>query len=669
MSLLELSDQIAGRPDGYRSTWGIVSTTDPLTVALQGVGLPVPIDWQSEAAAPVDADDKVLVRRHGQGGWIYVDRIVPASDTAPGVGITSLQPYPTSPPPGAAGGETIPVDASGQFPRFARMNAPTNVRITDVAWNRFTVRYDYTRSTNPAAPTETGFQIDIIELSSGDVVTTEYATTAERNKIVGSLEGGKFYRARVRAITTQAQFGTYTRPQIDYLLSHYDQTIVNYYSQWAQSAQQQTDDPPVAAVAPPINLRWSGLIGTDNLLIHWDYQPLPGFATATGFQVKVCQNSLGSLNCRQNLVAPTARRSRISRLPENTRHWGFVRTVAGSRYSNWIPVGPPRATYPNYFPQIRNLQLRRLGTTDTIEWQAEVRNATELSTRERWQQQVTRSSVLTNVGPLLDNGIDPFHKIGGVTSDTRWYTVSGRDEIFFGVGVFTKQVIVKNTYGHARLSASLPTRALPGFLSLSLTQLGNRVHSAIIAAVTTVFPLGFIARAGASALRGLWRIGRILTSWRSIRFNTFSGVSRGQLFRAALKTAGSAAAKSTGAALTYGVADRVRAEIIGVRIEFGASYIGWETIDWQLGVRLPGTGTFTTDYTGTITQDYSTIPGEPRWGSQSVSPGDVFNIFETRYYAPGAEVRIRTRARNEVGVTDWSEQTYTSTDFLNPLSG
>ena len=123
------------------------------------------------------------------------------------------------------------------------------------------------------------------------------------------------------------------------------------YSAWAVSRRAQTDDPPVAPVAPPVNLRW-GSVGENYVTIHWDYQPLPGFATATGFQVRACQNSIATVGCvPPHTAARTARFQRVTPVEGSKSYWGFVRTIASMpdpqnpqnppivRYSNWVAVG------------------------------------------------------------------------------------------------------------------------------------------------------------------------------------------------------------------------------------------------------------------------------------------------------------------------------------------
>ena len=678
MSLLELSDQITHRPDGYRSTWGIVSNADPLTVALQGVGLPVPVDWESEAASPVGAGDKVLVRRHGQGGWIYIDRIVPASYITDFTeGITSLQPFPSSPEPGQPGAPTVPTDPAGQFPTFARMNAPSNVRITDIVWNEFTVRFDYTRSTNPSAPTETGFQVDIIELATGDVVSTEYASTAERNKRIGSLRGSAFYRARVRAITDQTQFGTYTRPQIDYLLSHYDQTIVNYYSQWAESARQQTDAPPVSPVFPPINVRW-GRVGVDEAAIAWDYQPLPSSATATGFQVKACQNSIGSLSCQQHLAASTARSQTVTRLADNQRIWGFVRTVAGSQYSRWVAIGPPRRTLRDYTPEFRNWSVRRAAAdSDDILWSVEVRNASQFRYTTRFAPTLDVAGTLFVGSPLVIQY--PTQDITGGFDRQGWATISYRQtNAYHGRGIYTVTLDAFNSFGREQSSQQLIVRNRPLFVGQRVSFIGNR-GSILAFYIASLLPFGrgtpqvatdlasrFLVTYVRETVSGL---GRIYAAARAAgatfaKSAVLVGRSAGTLTRLSrnvwVNAAGSRVVAQTAGATSLGIAGNI---LTGLGILASTQYLGWESIEWELGVSAGG-GPYSRDFFGTLTRPADWIEGETVLIERQVERNIYNTVLRVNYFAPNASIRFRTRAANADGTTGLNDTFVQPNDFV-----
>ena len=104
-----------------------------------------------------------------------------------------------------------------------------------------------------------------------------------------------------------------------------------------------------------------------------------------------------------------------------------------------------------------------------------------------------------------------------------------------------------------------------------------------------------------------------------------------------------------------------------MEIEVGVSAIGFTSLELQVGVRLPGAGTFTTDYTWRVRNTYTEPPGTIRYYQRQLALGDLFNPFETRYYIPNSEIRARVRATNSVGTTDWAVATYKSDDYLNPL--
>ena len=366
------------------------------------------------------------------------------------------------------------------------MNAPTNVLIADILWDRFTVNYDYTRNTAPNAPMETGFQVNIVRLATNEVVQTEYVSAATRSVRVGSLAGSVFYRAEVRAITTTAAaFTTYTDAQLRYILSATGHQLPSLYSPWAVSPRAQTDDPPVAPVAPPTNLRW-GSVSENHLSIHWDYQPLPGFAVATGFQVRACQNSISTVGCQTHTAARTARFQRVTPVDGGSSYWGSVRTVAAGqnpgdppRYSNWVSVGPPRRTHSSTAIEFRNFTIRRIGQTADVQWSVEVRNATQIKLESTYQQTRSVAQTVTDVGPPLVASQEHWSNITGRPDFQGWYTITpenNRDDgIYRGTAVYTMRVYARNGSASGQTAVSLTISAAPQFVYQTIFQLGNRV--------------------------------------------------------------------------------------------------------------------------------------------------------------------------------------------------
>ena len=348
--------------DGTRFDWGIVASTDPLSVTLNGAGTAVNVANRTREASIVEGGDKVLLMRTGYGGWTYIDRIVDVSlRPAADVPITSLQPTPEDPTPGEPPGPgqptppAVPVTPEGELPAFSRITAPGDVLIASQVWNRGDVSWTYTRDADPATPVETGFEIAVIADTTGEVEQREFVGASARSVQVGGLQGRRRYRAEVRAITTEtAAFSAYTEAQVHYVLSAIGQNISSLFSPWAVSNRITTASAPSAPAAPPSNVRWGSVTAT-TAVVMWDYDPAPGAAIAAGFQVKVCHNSLGSIGCSQSSRAVTSRNARFTSLDSGQWHWAFVRTIiAGDRYSHWVSAGPPRRTTRNRLPEIEN---------------------------------------------------------------------------------------------------------------------------------------------------------------------------------------------------------------------------------------------------------------------------------------------------------------------------
>ena len=535
--------------DGTRFDWGIVGSTDPLNVRINGAGTAVNVANRAREASIVEAGDKVLLMRTGYGGWTYIDRIVDVIvRPTPDVPITSLQPTPDDTP------GMPPTTPEGELPTFLELNAPTNVLITNILWDRFTVSYDYTRNTAANAPIETGFQINIVRVATNEVVQTEYVDATTRSVRVGSLTGSVFYRAEVRTITTEARaFTAYTEAQVRLYFSITGRQLPSLYSAWAVSRRAQTDDPPVAPVAPPINLRW-GSVGEDYVTIHWDYQPLPGFATATGFQVRACQNSIATVGCvPPHTAARTARFQRVTPVEGSKSYWGFVRTIASMpdpqnpqnppivRYSNWVAVGPPRRTHTSTNIEFRNFNIRRIGQTSDVRWSVEVRNASQFRIQTTYQQRREVNQLTVDAGPPRMSPLGEWLDItdtyvAGDPDQQGWRTIlldsdndpdtipDGRDvDVYHGIANYTVTVTARNDLNQAQTSATLAMRAPPDFVYQQIFQLGNRVIHTIAQAVLAIPGLRGIAAIG-PFLRGIGSTARDLA--RFFAFGLRKGVPR-----------------------------------------------------------------------------------------------------------------------------------------------
>ena len=671
--------------DGTTIDWGIVSSVDPMTFSINGIGPPVDIARHSDTGSAVVAGDKILALRNGYGGYVYLDLIddvvIPA---APGVPITSLQPDAVDPVTGLpTTPEEPPIDpATGLFPRFARLNTPSNVQITNIQWNRVSVTWDYTRSTDPLVPAETGFEVRIRDVHAGQVRTSEDVSgSATRGRTLGSLEPTTWYEADVRAITDAGDaYTSYSANQVQAVLSRFGESLADLFSAWASSNRVRTRPPPLSPVIPPSSVRWVPPLRHDRLGLAWRYADISGSPVATGFEVKVCTNSQGNQGCVSNDVNDPTARERIMRpLDDNVSYFGFVRTKSGNRNSRWESIGPPRRTPEDNAPAIRNLRLTRsTDDPDNATWTAEVRHTTRLSTKVVWQQQRTVAQTRQNAGPPL---VQDFHQplpISGLSDRDVWSPISGTlTGDYAGVGILTFTLRAHNNFSKTDASASLSTRALPAILAVSLTQIGNRLHHAVATATlgrAAGIGIGHLLRGAGGAARGFWNLARNLPWYlREFTRQATRGAPRGfvitpKLLGEGLTEVGSRAAQAAAGATAAGLGEAARRSLLGIRVEVGLSAVGWETAEVQLGVRLPGTDTFTTDYSWNYSNDYTQEPGTARYTSRDLAAADILNVLDTRYYVPGAEIRARVRVTNSVGTTDWAEAKYRGTEYLNPLA-
>ena len=134
---------------------------------------------------------------------------------------------------------------------------------------------------------------------------------------------------------------------------------------------------------------------------------------------------------------------------------------------------------------------------------------------------------------------------------------------------------------------------------------------------------------------------------------------------AAVRQLGKIGARTSGGAGLYHSGNIAQSLIGGVRLTFETQYIGWERMDWEVwsSIQLlhsPGTyGPYQRDFHGTETNDYEDAPDEPVVWTEALTPLDILNILDTRYYIHNPRIRLRTRATNAAGTTQWNETNFT----------
>ena len=691
--LLSISDALSSTGKDNTWDWGIISSTNPLDVLVKGTGVPIPIAMEAEQVSLLETGDKVVLFRAGKGGLLLYDRITDVINiSTPDEPITSLQPRPGSPAPilpGATpvpGAEVIPVTPEGELPTFAKINAPTNIRVTNITFANSayqgTVRWDYTRSTEPDVPAETGFEITIRRPVTNELVTREYATSAERNKIIGGWDGDSFYIAEVRAITTATgAFTTYTEHQLRYILSASGMSLPTLFSDWARSPRVQTPPDPVNPVLSPTNVRWIGSRGTTSLEMGWDYEDREGSPQATAFQVKACKNSLGTVSCATaTAVARTLRRRRLTTLDNNDRYWGFVRTVSGNRFSRWVAVGPPRRTLRDWRPTIRNLTLRRSGTTMNAVWSAEVKDATEIKASIRFQPFRIVNGIETEFElPFRIDGT--WQPLQGTPDREGFITLPAQieDNLYAGRGTLTLILEARNSRATRTASVALQVRELPLYLGARLSHIGNRGAVTLITllsflpfiggriatgvAQSTRF-FGTVASFGAGRINALYRISRALG--RGIPSSLYAATRHGIPFASksmylAVRQAGGA--RLFTAVLLRGGVPPSAFSLTGINLLFTVIYMGWNSIEWEIGARAGRRSPFSRDFWGTIENPGGGTAGSPVVYNQPLSTWTV--ALNLQYFSPGVGVgiRLRTRATNDVGTTPWRSVIVTPNDF------
>ena len=509
--------------------------------------------------------------------------------------------------------------------------------------------------------------------------TDRVDTPTGRNLQVGSLVGRTIYIAEVRAVTTlEGAFTGYTAAQLRYILSTSGLTLPSLFSPWVPSDRTRIPPAPVNPVIPPSNVRWD--IGTtrhDRVGLRWEYRPPPGAPAATGFRARVCKNSTGTLSC---VVASTTdasdRNLLVTRLDDNEDYWGWVQTIAGARTSQWVPVGPPRRTFRDVTPQFRNFTIRRIGETPNVQWSVEVSNATQVRITRIYQPRRTVEGTLVDVGQPTAVRTD-WATLTGQPDRQGWFTLSSDnpaedDNAYRGVANYTVRVEARNPQSLiVSAAATLPVRALPLFIYQQLIQLGNRGISGITSAILSL-----------PAARGVYLAGSFAISAARV------AVSRARTLFSAVRAFGHSTLRAVGISiktfpqaraggLTNAPAGRIAATVYqsgggralvptlfsGVRIDVETAYVGWETLEWQVGVRVSPSPTFANHYTGTETNDHSLPPGSPIIWNRNIPIVDLTNLINVRFYSPFAAIRLRTRATNEVGTTPWENTFLSPNDF------
>ena len=111
----------------------------------------------------------------------------------------------------------------------------------------------------------------------------------------------------------------------------------------------------------------------------------------------------------------------------------------------------------------------------------------------------------------------------------------------------------------------------------------------------------------------------------------------------------------------------------GFRINTETAYLGWETLEWEVGSSTGRGQPFSRDFFGTEMNPFRQPPGSPILWTRVINLVDFTSIVEARYYSPGSRIRLRTRASNAVGTTDWTSTFFTPGDFVlaaeSPTSG
>ena len=692
-NLLNISDSLTSTPKDNTWDWGVVSTTSPLSVLIKGTGVPVPVSQETEQVSLIEEEDKVVLFRAGQGGYCLFDKITDVINiSTPDEPITSLQPRPGSPAPTlpgeptVPGAEVVPVTPEGELPSFAKINAPTNIRVTDIVFANSayqgTVRWDYTRSTEPDVPAETGFEITIRRPVTNELITREYATSAERNKIIGGWDGDSFYIAEVRAVTTASgAFTTYTEHQLRYILSVSGMSLPTLFSDWARSPRVQTPPDPVNPVISPTNVRWTGDRGISSLGVAWAYEDREGSPQATAFQVKACKNSLGTISCVTATAVARTERSRLLRtLDNNDRYWGFVRTVSGNRFSRWVAVGPPRRTLRDWRPTIRNLTLRRSGTSRNVVWSGEIRDATEIKASLRFQPFRIVNGVETEFEmPLRIEGT--WQPLQGTPNREGFITIPPQLEgnLYVGRGTLTLILEARNSRASATDSVALTIRQLPFYIGGRLDHIGNRGLVALVNLLSLIpFIGGRLAGGIAASTRYLTTVSQIGLSRITTIYHLTRLAGRGVLgglyaatrvgvpiaARAAYVTLSQGSGRTAAAILVRGGAPVAGWSLTGINLLFNVNYVGWNSIEWEIGARAAGNAPFSRDFFGTITN-----PGGGTAGASPVILNQSLNAWtitqNLQYFSPGVGVgiRLRTRATNDIGTTSWNSIILTPQDF------
>ena len=232
-------------------------------------------------------------------------------------------------------------------------------------------------------------------------------------------------------------------------------------------------------------------------------------------------------------------------------------------------------------------------------------------------------------------------------------------------------------------------RGLPLFVQQRVVQVGNRGIGLLLLLVGLLPFGGGAGSAGARALatRGgeMLRItlrnrianARDLYAWRGQfggRLAAIRSISAGTL-RDIGFSGRYIISQRAGQAFVYRTAAQggpvIGSSLVNLTMVAYMTYIGWETLEWEVGVRAGPGLPYSRDFFGTFTR--SDYPDLGSGGTVVVSRAinqSVYDILITpNYYSPGSVIRLRTRASNSAGTTPWQNSFVTPNDFALVTEG
>ena len=257
----------------------------------------------------------------------------------------------------------------------------------------------------------------------------------------------------------------------------------------------------------------------------------------------------------------------------------------------------------------------------------------------------------------------------------------------------------RNSYGTISRRARIRVNGPPLYLNSRVTQIGDRLNNVFLGAVLTL--AGGIGRVGAgagrlaaSAIRSVnnqvsrawyafwntgvnvlqetwwhvrdvatnavnryWGLGRLAPARSQVPFFWSASTPPPQLpnlTNPAQSNVGRAvSATAQGGGRGASAAERLT-DVLGIIIEGEVQYVGWHTLEWEIATRLIPATAWTTHFTGTATNEYRFSALRDFFvRTPNISATDVFH---TRFYAPNAQIRFRTRATSFTGLRgDWNE--------------